>query len=53
VLKIGHNLKYDMNVLERAAHRAGLKGIAIRPYDDTFFSLSIWRRAKDWAARNG
>jgi DNA polymerase-1 len=35
VLKIGHNLKYDMNVLERAAHRAGLKGIAIRPYDDT------------------
>jgi DNA polymerase-1 len=24
-----------MNVLERAAHRAGLKGIAIRPYDDT------------------
>jgi DNA polymerase-1 len=35
VLKIGHNLKYDMNVLERAAHRAGLEGIAIRPYDDT------------------
>lgn len=35
VLKIGHNLKYDMNVLERAASVAGLGGITIHPYDDT------------------
>lgn len=35
VLKIGHNLKYDINVLERAAQLAGLGGITIRPYDDT------------------
>lgn len=35
VLKIGHNLKYDMNVLDRAARVAGLGGIAIHPYDDT------------------
>ena len=35
VLKIGHNLKYDMNVLDRAGRLAGLGGIMIRPYDDT------------------
>ncbi len=35
VLKIGHNLKYDINVLDRAARLAGLGGIAIAPYDDT------------------
>ncbi len=35
VLKIGHNLKYDMNVLDRAAAEAGLGGIAIVPFDDT------------------
>jgi len=35
VLKVGHNLKYDMNVLDRAARQAGLDGIDIRPFDDT------------------
>jgi len=35
VLKVGHNLKYDMNVLDRAAAQAGLGGISIAPYDDT------------------
>jgi DNA polymerase-1 len=35
VLKVGHNLKYDMNVLERAAKVARLGGITIKPYDDT------------------
>lgn len=35
VLKIGHNLKYDMNVLTRAAAKVGLGGITINPYDDT------------------
>ncbi|MGE4431338.1 MAG: DNA polymerase I [Sphingobium sp.] len=35
VLKIGHNLKYDMNVLDRAARQAGLEGIVIAPFDDT------------------
>lgn len=35
VLKVGHNLKYDMNVLERAARVARLGGITIKPYDDT------------------
>jgi DNA polymerase I len=33
VLKIGHNIKYDMNVLDRAA--AALGGITIAPFDDT------------------
>tara|TARA_R110000782_G_scaffold78276_8_gene155488 strand:- start:147206 stop:150037 length:2832 start_codon:yes stop_codon:yes gene_type:complete len=33
VLKLGHNLKYDMNVLDSAAKDIG--GIAITPYDDT------------------
>lgn len=35
VLKIGHNVKYDMTVLDRAAVDAGLGGIVMRPYDDT------------------
>jgi len=35
VLKIGHNIKYDLTVLDRAAAQAGLGGIAVRPYDDT------------------
>ncbi len=35
ILKIGHNLKYDMNVLDRAAQLAGLGGLCIAPYDDT------------------
>ncbi|MGE4409890.1 MAG: DNA polymerase I [Sphingobium sp.] len=35
VLKIGHNLKYDMNVLDRAGRLAGLGGIRVSPYDDT------------------
>ena len=35
VLKVGHNLKYDMNVLDRAAKEVGLGGIGITPYDDT------------------
>jgi len=35
VLKIGHNLKYDVNVLERAGQQAGLGGITIQPIDDT------------------
>ncbi|WP_184078914.1 DNA polymerase I [Sphingobium subterraneum] len=33
VLKIGHNLKYDLNVLDRAA--AGIGGLRIAPFDDT------------------
>lgn len=33
VLKVGHNLKYDMNVLDRAA--SGIGGIRIAPFDDT------------------
>lgn len=35
VLKVGHNLKYDMNVLDKAAKRAGMGGLSIRPVDDT------------------
>ena len=33
ILKIGHNLKYDMIVLDRAYRESG--GIAITPHDDT------------------
>ncbi|MEO8722096.1 MAG: DNA polymerase I [Sphingobium sp.] len=33
VLKIGHNLKYDMNILDRAASSLG--GLRITPFDDT------------------
>ncbi|MDQ4420455.1 DNA polymerase I [Sphingobium sp. DEHP117] len=35
VLKIGHNLKYDMNVLVRATEGAGLGLLDLRPFDDT------------------
>ena len=35
VLKVGHNLKYDMNVLDTAAKRAGLEGLRLTPFDDT------------------
>ncbi|KAK0358016.1 hypothetical protein LTR94_037046, partial [Friedmanniomyces endolithicus] len=33
VLKIGHNLKYDMIVLARAYAASG--GVVLAPYDDT------------------
>ncbi len=35
VLKIGHNLKYDINVLVRATEAAGLGLLELRPFDDT------------------
>jgi len=36
VLKIGHNIKYDLIVLDRAARASGMNdGIAVRPFDDT------------------
>lgn len=35
VLKVGHNLKYDLNVLDRAARLAGLDGMRVAPFDDT------------------
>jgi len=35
VLKIGHNIKYDLIVLDRAAREAGLGGINVAPFDDT------------------
>lgn len=35
VLKLGHNLKYDMNVLDKAAKRAGMDGLRIAPFDDS------------------
>ncbi len=33
VLKIGHNLKYDMIILDRACEKLG--GVAVAPFDDT------------------
>ncbi|MGD9809828.1 MAG: DNA polymerase I [Sphingobium sp.] len=35
VLKIGHNIKYDLIVLDRAAKAAGLGGLHVHPFDDT------------------
>jgi len=35
VLKIGHNIKYDLIVLDRAARETGLGGIKVTPFDDT------------------
>ena len=35
VLKIGHNIKYDLIVLDRAAQGAGLGGVTVQPFDDT------------------
>ena len=35
ILKVGQNLKYDMNVLDRACKAVGLGGCVIAPYDDT------------------
>jgi DNA polymerase-1 len=35
VLKIGHNFKYDLIVLDRAARLAGLGGMVVVPLDDT------------------
>ncbi len=35
VLKIGHNLKYDMIILDRAYHKAGLGACNVAPFDDT------------------
>ncbi|MPT48293.1 MAG: DNA polymerase I [Sphingobium sp.] len=35
VLKLGHNLKYDMNVLDIAYQKEGLGGVVITPFDDS------------------
>lgn len=35
VLKIGHNIKYDLIVLDKAVREAGLGGMHVAPLDDT------------------